>query len=146
MEEEKKKKEQEAKDAAAKDAAGRDAQKKKEDEERKKKEDEARKKKEEEEKRKKAAEKEAAEAVEEPEISDDFVTVTTAEIFMKQGLLTEAEKILNKILVKEPDNMEARMRLNELKKLLNEFAEEDKKSPAPGDDDKGTKGSKVSYI
>ncbi len=167
-EEEKKKKELEAREAAAKDAAVKNAaakdtadresakkkeeedRKKKEEEERKKKDEEARKKKDDEEKRKREDEEKRKqaeeEAIEEPEISEDFVTVTTAEIFMKQGLLTEAEKILNKILGKEPDNMEARMRLNELKKLLVEFGEEEKK-PAPGpDEDKGPKGSKVSYI
>jgi len=172
IEEEKKKKEQEimdaksaaaketqAKEAAAREAAAKDAQKKKEEEEHRK-SDEARKKKEEEESRAKEAEAKkkkpeeekkaktevkAEQPAEEPEISDDFVTVTTAEIFMKQGLLTEAEKILNKILRKDGDNMEARMRLNELKKLITEFAEEDKK-PAGGDEDKGPKGSKVSYI
>jgi len=128
-----------------------EAQRKKDEEEKRKKEAEAAKKKEEEELSKKRSEekKKAAvpgpeEAVEEPEISDDFATVTTAEIFMKQGLLTEADKILKRILLKDPENMEAKIRLNELKKLLTDMPEE---TPKTGkDDDKGPKGSRVSYI
>jgi tetratricopeptide (TPR) repeat protein len=87
----------------------------------------------------------AEETIEEPEISDDFVTVTTAEIFMKQGLLTEAEKILKRIMAKDSENMEARMRLDELKKMMADMPAEDAK-PAATKEEPGPKGSKVSYI
>jgi tetratricopeptide (TPR) repeat protein len=87
----------------------------------------------------------AEETIEEPEISDDFVTVTTAEIFMKQGLLTEAEKILKRIMAKDSENMEARMRLDELKKMMADMPAEDAK-PAATKEETGPKGSKVSYI
>lgn len=140
QEEENRKKEEEAKkkkDEEDKKKKDEEAKKKKEEEDKKKKEEEEKKKKDEEAKKKKE-EPAAAKAEEsiEDDISDDFVTVTTAEIFIKQGLLTEAEKILAKIVAKDADNIEARMRLDELKKLK-------------GDDDKGggdKKGSKVSYI
>jgi len=73
------------------------------------------------------------------DIAGDFGTVTTAEIFIKQGLLNEAEKILAKIAAKEPDNIEAKMKLDELRKTLDKGGKDDDK---PG---KG-KASKVSYI
>lgn len=143
------KKEKDAKEKSEKESG---EKAKKEADERRKKEEEAKKKKDEEETaaKKKEDERKKAEvghedAIEEPEISDDFVTVTTAEIFMKQGLLTEADKILKRILAKDGENMEARMRLDELKKLLVDFPEEEVK-PVKKDDDKGSKGSKVSYI
>ena len=130
------------------EAQAKEEQRKKEEDDKKKIEAQAAKKKEEEElAKRRAEEKKKAEApapVEEPEISDDFATVTTAEIFMKQGLLTEADKILKRILVRDPENMEAKMRINELKKLMAEMGEE---APKPGkEDDKGPKGGKVSYI
>ncbi len=79
------------------------------------------------------------ESIDTGDISGDFGTVTTAEIFIKQGLLNEAEKILAKIVSKEPDNIEARMKLEELRKTLDKGGRDDEK---PG---KG-KTSKVSYI
>ncbi len=130
------------------EARAKEEQRKKEEDEKKKTEAQAAKKREEEELAKRRSEEkkkaEAAVPAEEPEISDDFATVTTAEIFMKQGLLTEADKILKRILVKDPENMEAKMRINELKKLMADMGEE---APKPGkEDDKGPKGGKVSYI
>lgn len=118
--------------------------KKKDDEQKAKKEENIVKKKPEEKNEKQDSGHE--ETIEEPEISDDFVTVTTAEIFMKQGLLTEADKILKRILAKDGENMEARMRLDELKKMIVDFPEEEAKPAKGKEEDKGTKASKVSYI
>jgi len=126
----------------------------KEEEQRKKAEEERKKKeKEEEEKRKKESEKSKQEAKEEQaedeEIGSDFITVTTAEIFMKQGLLSEAEKILNKIVNKDMNNLEARMKLEELKKIKEQGeGPEEKQEDQSKKDDDGKKGkqSKVSYI
>jgi tetratricopeptide (TPR) repeat protein len=138
VDEEKKRLEQEAKDRSEKEAAAEDARKKNAEQDEKKKKEEQ-----DNAKRKTAAEQEQAPAGE-PQISDDFVTVTTAEIFIKQGLLTEGEKILGRILAKDPDNMEARIKLGELKKALAESAVEEKQ---PGGDENSTgKSSKVSYI
>ncbi|MFP4467327.1 MAG: tetratricopeptide repeat protein, partial [Candidatus Goldiibacteriota bacterium] len=111
--------------------------KKKDEEDRKKKDEEDRKKKDEEDRKKK--DEEDDEAVDESGLSGDFVTVTTAEIFIKQGLLEEAEKILKKIIKENPENIEAKMKFDEIKKRR------DKKD---GGDDKPGKGkaSKVSYI
>jgi tetratricopeptide (TPR) repeat protein len=142
----KKKKEEEDKkkraEEEAKKKADDEARKKKEEEDKKKKaEEEAKKKREEEEKKKKAA---ADEELVDDEYSDDFVTVTTAEIFIKQGLFTEAQKILNKILKKDPANIEAKMKLDEMKKLM---AETEAKGENVMDEkiEKG-KASKVTYI
>ena len=143
-------KDKDTKEKVEKEKAVREAEEKnkKEAEERKKNDEEEKKKKSGEEAAKKKAEAEHTDTMEEPEISDDFVTVTTAEIFMKQGLLTEADKILKRILAKDAENMEARMRLDELKKLLVDFPEEETKPVKGKDEDKGkgSKGSKVSYI
>jgi tetratricopeptide (TPR) repeat protein len=114
----------------------------KEEEEKRKREADAKKKKEEEEKKKKP-EPVQEESVDE-ELSDDFVTVTTAEIFIKQGLFTEAEKILTKILKKDAANIEAKMKLDELKKLQTETEQKGENIM----DEAAPKGkqSKVSYI
>jgi nucleolar protein 8 len=144
-EEAKKKKEDEEKkkkDEEAKRKTEEDGRKKKEDEEKKKRDEEARKKKEEEEKKKKAAA--SQEELVDDEYSDDFVTVTTAEIFVKQGLFTEAEKILGKILKKDPANIEAKMKLDEMKKMQQE-TEQKGENVMDEAVEKG-KQSKVSYI
>jgi hypothetical protein len=159
-EQENKKKEEQAKEAQlnearTKEAADRElqakeAQRKKEEEQAGKRQNEEKRKREEELSKKRAEEKKKApapepeEIIEEPEISDDFATVTTAEIFMKQGLLTEAEKILKRILTKDTENMEAKIRLDELKKLMADMQQEETKPEK--EPDKGPKGSKVSYI
>ena len=138
-EEKKKKEEEEArKKKEEEDKKKRD----REEEEKRKKNAEAKKKKEEEEKKKKAVPAQE-EAVDE-ELSDDFVTVTTAEIFIKQGLFTEAEKILTKILKKDAANIEAKMKLDEMKKLQ---AETEQKGENIMDEaaPKG-KQSRVTYI
>jgi tetratricopeptide (TPR) repeat protein len=84
------------------------------------------------------------ETIDEGEIATgDFATVTTAEIFLKQGLTNEAAKILKRILDKDPDNLDARMKLEEIKKLKGNVSQEKK------DDDNNTgkgKQSRVSYI
>jgi tetratricopeptide (TPR) repeat protein len=86
----------------------------------------------------------AEETIDEGEIATgDFATVTTAEIFLKQGLTNEAAKILKRILDKDPDNLDARMKLDEIKKLKGNASQEKK------DDDNNTgkgKQSRVSYI
>ena len=131
-----KKAEEDAKKKADEDA------KRKTDEEAKKKAEEQ-KKKEEADKKKKSDEGDALDI----EISDDFATVTTAEIFMAQGLYSEADKILTKILKKEPGNVEAKMMLNQIKKMEEETEAtghnvKDDEEPPPA----GGKHSKVSYI
>lgn len=49
---------------------------------------------------------------------DEFMTVTVAEIYTKQGLLNEALKIYQKILEIEPGNMEAQVKKQELEKKM----------------------------
>lgn len=49
---------------------------------------------------------------------DEFMTVTVAEIYTKQGLLNEALKIYQKIIEIEPGNMEAQVKKQELEKRL----------------------------
>jgi len=56
---------------------------------------------------------------------DEFMTVTVAEIYTKQGLLNEALKIYQKILEIEPGNMEAQVKKQELE---NKMAEQEKLS------------------
>jgi len=51
---------------------------------------------------------------------DEFMTVTVAEIYTKQGLLNEALKIYQKILEIEPGNLEAQAKKNELEATLQE--------------------------
>jgi tetratricopeptide (TPR) repeat protein len=51
---------------------------------------------------------------------DEFMTVTVAEIYTKQGLLNEALKIYQKILEIEPGNMEAQMKKQELESTMAE--------------------------
>jgi tetratricopeptide (TPR) repeat protein len=51
---------------------------------------------------------------------DEFMTVTVAEIYTKQGLLNEALKIYQKILEIEPGNMEAQLKKQELEAKLAE--------------------------
>ncbi|MCE5299455.1 MAG: tetratricopeptide repeat protein [Spirochaetia bacterium] len=138
-----------AEEEASKKMADEEAVKKKADAEsadKKKKEEEERTRKEETAKKEQVSMHTEEELVEEPEISDDFATVTTAEIFMKQGLLTEAEKILNRILKKDMENMEARMKLDELKKIMTDLNIEEPKEEKKGDKGGPGKGSKVSYI
>ncbi len=49
---------------------------------------------------------------------DEFMTVTVAEIYTKQGLLSEALKIYQKILEIEPGNQEAQVKKQELQKKM----------------------------
>lgn len=51
---------------------------------------------------------------------DEFMTVTVAEIYTKQGLLNEALKIYQKILEIEPGNQEAKLKKEELEKKMKE--------------------------
>lgn len=51
---------------------------------------------------------------------DEFMTVTVAEIYTKQGLLSEALKIYQKILEIEPGNMEAQVKKQQLEKRVAE--------------------------
>ncbi|MEW6516489.1 MAG: tetratricopeptide repeat protein [candidate division FCPU426 bacterium] len=51
---------------------------------------------------------------------DEFMTVTVAEIYTKQGLLNEALKIYQKILEMEPGNMEAQVKKQQLEAKLAE--------------------------
>ncbi len=51
---------------------------------------------------------------------DEFMTVTVAEIYTKQGLLSEALKIYQKILEIEPGNMEAQVKKQQLEKKMAE--------------------------
>lgn len=51
---------------------------------------------------------------------DEFMTVTVAEIYTKQGLLNEALKIYQKILEIEPGNLEAQMKKQELENTMAE--------------------------
>jgi tetratricopeptide (TPR) repeat protein len=143
-EEEKRKKYDEAKKKEEEAGKKEEEEKKKKaaEEEKKKKDEEAKRKKEEEEKKKKP-EAGGDEVVDEA-LSDDFVTVTTAEIFIKQGLFTEAEKILSKILKKDSANIEAKMKLDEMKKLQQE-SEQKGENVMDEDMPKG-KQSKVTYI
>ncbi len=156
-EEERKKKEEEAKKKAEEERKKKEEEaKKKAEEERKKKEEEAKKKAEEEKKkkeeeaRKKEAEKKKQESIKTEDesvdigISDDFVTVTTAEIFIKQGIFTEAEKILKKIINQDPSNIEAKMKLDELQKMIAET--EQKGVNIQDQDNKKGPQSKVTYI
>ena len=158
VDEAKKKGEEETAKKAAEEA-GRKAEaeaKKKTDEEAKKKADEEAKKKADEEKKKAEDQKKRDETEKAKkdegeelgvEISDDFATVTTADIFVKQGLYSEADKILTKILKKEPGNIEAKMMLDEIKKMEQETeatghnVKDEEEPPAAGG-----RHSKVSYI
>ncbi|MCX7698361.1 MAG: tetratricopeptide repeat protein, partial [Candidatus Goldbacteria bacterium] len=149
-EEARKKAEEEARKKAeeARKKAEEEARKKAEEEERKKAEEE-RKKKEEEAKRKAEEEKKKESLKSEDEsvdieISNDFITVTTAEIFMKQGIFTEAEKILKKIIKQDPSNIEAKMKLDELLKMIEET--EQKGVNIQDMDTKKSSQSKVTYI
>jgi tetratricopeptide (TPR) repeat protein len=54
------------------------------------------------------------------EHQDEFMTVTVAEIYTKQGLLTEALKIYQKILEIEPGNQEAQLKKRELENTMAE--------------------------
>jgi tetratricopeptide (TPR) repeat protein len=51
---------------------------------------------------------------------DEFMTVTVAEIYTKQGLLNEALKIYQKILEIEPGNLEAQLKKKELESTMAE--------------------------
>ncbi|MCX8094193.1 MAG: tetratricopeptide repeat protein, partial [Candidatus Goldbacteria bacterium] len=154
-EEARKKAEEEARKKAEEEArkkAEEEARKKAEEEARKKAEEEARKKAEEEKKKreeeaKRKAEGEKIKSEDESvdiEISDDFITVTTAEIFMRQGIFTEAEKILKKIIKQDPSNIEAKMKLDELLKMIEET--EQKGVNIQDEDIKKGPQSKVTYI
>ncbi len=144
-EEEKRKKEEEEKrkkEEEEKRKKEEEERRNKEEKEKRKKEEEEKKKKQEEEKRKKEEEekkKQKVEKIEEKDTSAIFSTVISAEIFIKQGLFYEAEKILNKIIIEDADNLEAKKKLDELKKLKGDGKEETDK------DKKKTMG-KVSYI
>jgi tetratricopeptide (TPR) repeat protein len=59
---------------------------------------------------------------------DEFMTVTVAEIYTKQGLLNEALKIYQKILEIEPGNMEAQVKKQELEKKMVEQEKLNQKS------------------
>jgi len=148
-EQDRKKAEEDAKKKAEEERKKReeeDKKKKHEEEQKKKKEEEERKKKEEEEKKKRQKEEEAAGEELDEDLGDDFVTVTTAEIFIKQGLFTEAEKILKKMLKKDPANIEAKMKLDELEKLVAQTEKTGHNVMDEEDDGKKGKHSKVSYI
>jgi tetratricopeptide (TPR) repeat protein len=54
------------------------------------------------------------------EHQDEFMTVTVAEIYTKQGLLNEALKIYQKILEIEPGNQEAQLKKRELENTMAE--------------------------
>ncbi|HPI02499.1 MAG TPA: tetratricopeptide repeat protein [Candidatus Goldiibacteriota bacterium] len=134
-EDKKKKKEEEDRKKEETDKA------KNETEERKKKEEEARKKTAEEERKRDSIESPRAESA--PETDEggiDFITVMSADIFLKQGLAAEAERILKKITVKEPDNMEAKQKLEEIMKRKDRHGRKEEGSES------GKKQSKVSYI
>ena len=136
MEEDKKKKKEEE------DRKKEEAEKeKRETEERKLTEEEARKKTAEDERKRDSIESPRAENV---HVSDaggiDFVTVMSADIFLKQGLVAEAERILKKITVKEPDNIEAKQKFEEIIKR------KDSKGKKEETSEPGKKQSKVSYI
>jgi tetratricopeptide (TPR) repeat protein len=151
-EEAKKKKDDEdrkKKDEEARKKTEEESKRKKEEEDRKKKDEEAKRKRDEEEKKKRDEDEKkkkasADEDITDDQYSDDFVTVTTAEIFIKQGLFTEAEKILGKILKKDPANIEARMKLDEMKKLQTET--EQKGENVMDEEVKKGQSSKVTYI
>ncbi len=143
-EEENRKREEEEKKKKEKDKE-KEEKKKKEEEDRKREEEEKKKKEKEDAKKEKEEEAEEEEFVEE-ELSDDFVTVTTAEIFVKQGLYSEARKILNKILKKDPSNIEAKMKLDEIGKMISETEEKGKNVKDEENTGKKGKKSRVSYI
>ncbi len=156
VDEEKKKAAEEAKKKLEETRKKAEEEKKKEEEarkkaeEEKKKEEEARKKVEEEKKKKEEEQKKKQESLKSTDesvdigISDDFVTVTTAEIFMKQGIYTEAEKILKKIISKDSSNIEAKMKLDELQKMISEI--EQKGINIQDEDTKKGSQSKITYI
>jgi tetratricopeptide (TPR) repeat protein len=76
---------------------------------------------------------------------DEFMTVTVAEIYTKQGLLTEALKIYQKILEIEPGNMEAQVKKQQLEKKVAEQekirqqTQEAQVAPKPSAKDPGPK-------
>jgi tetratricopeptide (TPR) repeat protein len=84
---------------------------------------------------------------------DDFVTAAVADIYTKQGLIDEAVRIYEKILLREPGNGEIRAKLDALKSSGAKPG-----VPAPGNSDAAAKGaatppdadpkrkSKVSYL
>ncbi len=51
------------------------------------------------------------------EDKDGFMTIAVADIYTRQGLYEEAAKIYHRILQMEPDNQEAKKKLNELENL-----------------------------
>ncbi len=136
--EEERKKQEEEKKKQEEERKKQEEEKKKQEEERKKQEEE--KKKQEEEKKKQEEERKKQEVKsEEKNIKVIFSTVISAEIFMKQGLFYEAEQILNKIISEDADNIEAKAKLDELKKLKGNGKEEIK-------EDKKKTTDRVSYI
>jgi len=140
MEEDKKKRaEEEEKKRKNKEEEEKNAIKDTED--RKKKDDEQRKKTADEERKRDSIESPRGQSVPETDESAlDFVTVMAADIFMKQGLMTEAERILKKIALKEPDNAEAKLKLED---ILKRHDHQGKKAEAA---ESVKKQSKVSYI
>ncbi|MBN2754124.1 MAG: tetratricopeptide repeat protein [Candidatus Goldbacteria bacterium] len=111
------------------------------DEDRKKKDDEHRKKTADEERKRDYIESPRGQnAAETDESVLDFATVMAADIFIKQGLMSEAEKILKKITAKEPDNAEAKSKYEDIMKRHNLQAKKEETA------EPGKKQSKVSYI
>lgn len=82
-------------------------------------------------------------AEEEADEMEDFASVSVAEIFVKQGLKAEAQKIYERILRREPDNDEVRAKLEA---LLGHKPAPGPSAPAGGGPAAGPKKSKVSYL
>jgi tetratricopeptide (TPR) repeat protein len=56
------------------------------------------------------------ELAEEPK--DEFMTIAVADIYLRQGLYSEAMKICKSIMITEPDNFEAKKKLEEIEMLM----------------------------
>jgi tetratricopeptide (TPR) repeat protein len=146
MEEDKKKRAEEEENKKKNEEAGRNKKEEeknaiKEREDIKKKDDEHRKKTADEERKRDSIESPRGQsAAEADESALDFVTVMAADIFMKQGLMAEAERILKKIALKEPDNAEAKLKLEDILKRHDHHGKKEESAES------GKKQSKVSYI
>jgi hypothetical protein len=81
--------------------------------------------------------------VEEPDEMDDFMTAAVADIYVKQGLVKEAQRIYERILRREPGNADVKAKLEALG---------GKHAPVSGAHPEGPKAadpakkSKVSYL
>jgi uncharacterized protein (DUF433 family) len=53
-----------------------------------------------------------------PKIKGMYVSIETADVYARQGLYTEAQKIYRIILESEPDNAEVKKKISEIEKWL----------------------------